>query len=75
MKQEAATAKVKNASSLSPMDATAKQAKAKSGRRAKPEDAGNKEEASVEFLVGALLYSLFASNRRESVRDLMTQDE
>ncbi|MEK7831759.1 MAG: hypothetical protein AAB401_11775 [Acidobacteriota bacterium] len=43
--------------------------------RTKAQIAGNETELSDDFIVGALLFSLFASNRSEIVSEMLPGDE
>ena len=71
MRQGTATAKVKTAHSSTQMNALVKPAKTRSKLLTKSELAGNENDAATDFVVGALLYSLFASNRREIISGLL----
>jgi hypothetical protein len=71
MKQGAATAKVKPGAGSGQMKTQAKSAKPGSKPLTKSELAENEHEAAADFVVGALLYSLFASNRSEMIHRLL----
>ena len=72
MRQGTATAKVKTARSSTQMKAQVKPAKTRSKLLTKSELAGNENDAATDFVVGALLYSLFASNRCEIIGGLIS---
>ena len=67
MRHGTATAKVKKPRGSTQMKAQVKSAKTRSKLLTKSELAGNENDAATDFVVGALLYSLFASNRREII--------
>ena len=75
MKQGLATAKMKTANESARMKTQAKSAKPRLKLLTKSEMVEKETEASAEFLVGALLYSLFASHRSEMIHGLLPNDE
>lgn len=74
MRQGTATAKVKSARDCAQMKARVKPAKTRSRRLTKSELAENENDAAADFIVGALLYSLLASNCSGMVSELMSKD-
>ena len=71
MRQGTTTANVKTARNSARMNALVKPAKTRSRLLTKSELAENENAAAADFVVGALLYSLFASNPSELVSGLL----